>query len=57
MQFPWNVYPNLNSAPLNITLLNDQQQFRLDINEINELMKLKILLSQRLKKKINELKT
>ena len=29
-----NIYPNLNSLPLNVTSLNDQQQFRL--NKINK---------------------
>ena len=30
-----NIYPNLNVIPLSATLLNDQQQFRL--NKINEI--------------------
>ena len=30
-----NIYPNLNSLPLNVTSVNDQQQFRL--NKINEI--------------------
>ena len=40
-----NMYPNLNATPLNAAPLNDQQQFRL-----KNLVKLKIILLQRLKK-------
>ena len=40
-----NIYPNLNSVPLNAILLNDRQQFRLEKS-----IKLKIILLLRLKK-------
>ena len=40
-----NMSPNLNATPLNAVPLNDQQQFRL-----KNLVKLKIILLQRLKK-------
>ena len=52
-----NIYPNLNSVPLNAIPLNDQQQFRL--NKINEIkdhfmanIKERNLMSKRLSKYI-----
>ena len=52
-----NIYPNLNSVPLNAILLNDRQQFRLDkINQIKDYFVAEIkereLMSKRLSKYI-----
>ena len=52
-----NIYPNLNAIPLSATLLNDQQQLRLDkINEIKDYflaeIKKRELMNKRLSKYI-----